>query len=195
MAEQTPRKNEDGARESLTQILKAASAGDSAAAESLLSLVYDELRELAAARLRRASPNHTLQPTVLVHEVYLRLFGKQGADFANRQHFFFAASRAMKCILVDHARRKLTLKRGGDREQVSLDIADVRIEAPADDVLAVGDALDALEQVDPIGAKLVLLRYFGGLEMSEIGEVLDMPARTLERKWQFVRAWLRSRVS
>jgi RNA polymerase sigma factor (TIGR02999 family) len=175
-------------------ILKAARDGDPDAAARLLPLVYDELRKLAAARMAHLPPGQTLQPTALVHEAYLRLLGKEDLQIENRRHFFFAAARAMRDILVEQARSKAGPKRGGGHKRVELpeDVAD-RGPAP-EDVLAVHEAVMELERDDPQKAQIIQLRFFAGMNMREVAEVLELPERTLHRKWRFIRAWLESRL-
>ena len=166
--------------------LIAAVGGDQSAA-ALLPLVYDELRQLAAARMAAESPGHTLQPTALVHEAYLRLVG--GGRFDGRGHFFAAAAEAMRRILVDAARRKATAKRGGGAARVPLDLAAPAGESP-DDLLALDDALTRLAADEPRKAALVQLRYFAGLTTPEAAVALGISLATAERWWAFARAWL-----
>jgi RNA polymerase sigma factor (TIGR02999 family) len=178
----------------VTAILQAAQEGDPAAAGRLLPLVYGELRKLARTRMARLPPGQTLQPTALVHEAYLRLFGKEHLRLESRRHFFFAAARAMRDILVEQARAKLGPRRGGKRRRVELNEAAAAYEPPADEVLALNEALAELEKEDPVKAQLVQLRYFAGMSMREITEVLGVKERTLHRHWKFVKAWLQSRL-
>ena len=174
----------------VTELLQAAQAGEPGAAERLLAVVYEELHRLARARMAHLPPGQTLQPTALVHEVYLRLTDKSDVAWESRQHFFFAAARAMRDILVEQARRKARPVRGGDRPRQELDEACAVLEPPAEDVLAVHEALDELEKQDPLKAQIVLLRYFSGLTTAETAEVLGMAQRTLDREWRYTRAWL-----
>ena len=172
----------------VTQLLDAARAGDPTAAADLLPLIYDELRKLAAARMVAEAPDHTLQPTALVHEAWMRL-GAQ--SFENRAHFFGAAAEAMRRILIERARRKLAAKHGAGAEHVDAD--DIEIAAPTakdDERLAVHDALDALDAHDARKAGLVKLRYFAGLTIEEAAEVLGISAPTAKRDWTYARAWL-----
>jgi RNA polymerase sigma factor (TIGR02999 family) len=180
--------------ERVTQLLRAAQAGDAAAAERLLAVVYDQLHQLARARMAHLPPGQTLQPTALVHEAYLRLTDKNDVTWQSQQHFFFAAARAMRDILVEHARRKAGPLRGGGRHRQELDEACAAIEPPAENVLAVHEALEELEKQDPLKAKIVLLRYFSGLTTAETAEVLGLAERTLDRQWRYTRAWLRKRL-
>jgi RNA polymerase sigma factor (TIGR02999 family) len=176
-------------------VLLAAQAGDRQAAAELLPLVYDELRKLAAHRLAHQAPGQTLQPTALVHEAYLRIAGDSNVSWEGRQHFFFAAARAMRDILLEQARRKAGSKRGGDRDRQELDDACAVLEPPSDDVLAIHEALGELEKRDPLKAQIVLLRYFTGLTMDETAAILGLAERTLDRHWRYIRAWLMKRLS
>jgi RNA polymerase sigma factor (TIGR02999 family) len=178
----------------VTAVLQAAQAGDRQAAAALLPLVYAELRELARSRLARQAPGQTLQPTALVHEAYLRVAGDNAVGFEGQKHFFFAAARAMRDILVEQARRKAGPKRGGGRRREELDDACALLEPPSENVLAIHDALEELERDDPQKAQIVLLRYFTGLTMDETAEVLGVPQRSLDRQWRFIRAWLMQRL-
>jgi RNA polymerase sigma factor (TIGR02999 family) len=176
-------------------VLQSALAGDRQAAVQLLPLVYDELRKLAAQKLAYHTPGQTLQPTALVHEAYLRITGDSNVSWEGRQHFFFAAARAMRDILVEQARRKAGPKRGGDRRRQDLDEACAVIEPPSADVLAIHEALQELEERDPLKAQIVLLRYFTGLSMDETAAILGLAERTLDRHWRYIRAWLMKRLS
>jgi RNA polymerase sigma factor (TIGR02999 family) len=176
----------------VTFILHAIESGDPQAAEQLLPLVYDELRKLAALRLAKEQPGQTLQATALVHEAYLRLVGSDGRCRAwdNRRHFFAAAARAMRQILVDNARRKASVKHGGGLLQQELDNIEPAAPMPREDLLALHEALTRLAEVDPAAAELVQLRYFGGLTIPESAEVLGIAARSADRLWAYARAWL-----
>jgi RNA polymerase sigma factor (TIGR02999 family) len=176
-------------------VLQAAQAGDRQAAADLLPLVYDELRQLAAQRLARQAPGQTLQPTALVHEAYVRIAGDSQLTWEGRQHFFFAAARAMRDILVEQARRKAGPKAGGGRRREDLDDACAVLEPPPADVLAVHEALAELEERDPLKAQIILLRYFTGLTMDETAAILGIAERTLDRHWRYLRAWLMKRLS
>jgi RNA polymerase sigma factor (TIGR02999 family) len=175
-------------------VLEAAQAGDAEAAAQLLPLVYGELRKLAGAWMGKLPPGQTLQPTALVHEAYLRLLGKRDLHLDGRRHFFFAAARAMRDILVEQARKKAGPKRGGDRRRVTLNDGVATLEPTANNVLAVSEALDALEKEDAPKAQLVQLRYFAGMSMEEAARVLGISERTAHRHWRFVKAWLKSRL-
>ena len=175
----------------VTQILERAQAGDLTAAEQLLPLVYEELRKLAAVRMANESAGHTLQPTALVHEAWLRLAGNDApVQFANRAHFFAAAAEAMRRILIERARRKAAEKRGGDWRRVDLDKVDVAAEADDDTLLLVNEALEKLAGEDAKAAEIAKLRFFGGLTLEEAGQVLGVTDRTAKRYWAYARAWL-----
>jgi RNA polymerase sigma factor (TIGR02999 family) len=184
----------DTADRDVTATLHAAREGDEGAAARLLALVYGELRQLAEARLARLPPGQTLQPTALVHEAYLRLLGKGDVHLDSHRHFFFAAARAMRDILVEQARSKLGPKRGGRHRRVELGEATAAYEPPPEEVLALNEALAELEKEDPLKAQLVNLRYFSGMSMAEAAEVLGVSERTVHRHWQFAKAWLKSRL-
>jgi RNA polymerase sigma factor (TIGR02999 family) len=177
----------------VSALLSAAGRGDRQAAAELLPLVYDELRNLAAARMAGEPAGHSLEPTALVHEAYLRLVGA-GADrgWADKAHFLAVAARAMRRVLVDHARKRRRLKRGGDRQRVSLD----GVPAPGsdDDLVALDEALDALAAEDPAKARLVELRYFVGMTADEAAETLGISRATAARHWAYARAWLYDRL-
>lgn len=181
----------------LTQILAAIEAGDPRAAADLLPIVYDELRKLAAARLAGEKAGHTLQPTALVHEAYVRLVGGGQADgWDGRGHFFAAAAEAMRRILVESARRKQRERHGGGRKRLTLDDLDVAAGAPCDDdVLALNVALDRLAAVNPRAAELVKLRYFAGLTGREAAGVLGISPRKADQVWAYSRAWLLDRLN
>jgi RNA polymerase sigma factor (TIGR02999 family) len=177
----------------VTLMLEAVANGDERAADRLLEAVYGELRKLAAARFRHEAPQ-TLQPTGLVHEAYLRLVGDASASWQNRAHFFAAAAEAMRRILVERARARGRLKRGGGRQRVDLHDADVAVGRDPVDLLALDEALDALAADYPERAELVKLRYFAGLEITEAARVLDVSRATADRHWAFARAWLYDRL-
>jgi RNA polymerase sigma factor (TIGR02999 family) len=178
----------------VTSILQATQAGDKHAAARLLPLVYNELRKLAQDRLAHLPPGQSLQPTALVHEVYLRLIGKPDLRLESRRQFFFAAARAMRDILVEQARRKAGPKRGGGRRRIELSEHVAIIEPPAQEVQDLHEALGELEQRDPLKARIVELRYFAGMSMKEAANVLGLSERTLHRHWRFIKAWLKSRL-
>ena len=182
----------------VTQVLNAAAAGDSRAAAELLPLVYAELRKLARARMAQTPPGNTLQPTALVHEAYVRLIGREDPGWNSRGHFFAAAAQAMRQILVDQARRKASLKHGGGHQRVDdsgIDPAEPTISPPAEDVLALSEALERLEQADPRKARVVLLRYFAGLSAAETAAALEVSVPTVERDWRFAKTLLYTLLS
>ena len=174
----------------VTQILTAVRAGDDAAAERLFELVYAELRQVAAQKMARESAGHTLQPTALVHEAWLRLGADAQPHWQNRAHFFAAAAEAMRRILVDRARRKHAQRRGAGVEHVELD--GLQIAGPVDDdqLLALNEALDRLAAVDPPKAELVKLRYFVGLTTEQAAKVMNVSEPTAKRWWAYAKAWL-----
>ena len=175
----------------ITHLLDAAAAGDPKAAADLLPLVYDELRKLAAARMVAEAPDHTLQPTALVHEAYLRLVGKDASQpWDSRGHFFGAAAEAMRRILVEAARRKKRERHGGGRKRLTLADLDLAAESPNEDVLALSEALDRLAVANPRAAELVKLRYFAGLSGREAAGVLNISPRKADQVWAYARAWL-----
>jgi RNA polymerase sigma factor (TIGR02999 family) len=175
----------------VTQILSAVAAGDPRAAAELLPLVYEELRQLAAARLAHERPGQTLQPTALVHEAYLRLVGgDHPQDWSGRGHFFAAAAEAMRRVLINRARDRHRLKRGGGRARVPLDALAEPATAPDDALLALDDALDRLARSHPQAAELVKLKFFAGLTLHEAGAAISLPPRSADRLWAFARAWL-----
>ena len=168
---------------------------DPRAAQDLLPLVYDELRVLARARLKRVPPGQTLQPTALVHEAYLRLVGSEDPGWDGRGHFFAAAAQAMRDILVEHARRKMAKKRGGDRRRVAAEEAEPTLEPPSEDVLAIDEAIKRLEQDDPRKGQIVNLRYFARLTTAETAVALGVSVGTIEREWRYIRAWLQRELT
>jgi RNA polymerase sigma factor (TIGR02999 family) len=173
-----------------TRLLDAASAGDARAAEELLPLVYEELRKLAASRLAEEKPGQTLQATALVHEAYLRLVGNE-QPWNGRGHFFAAAAEAMRRILVDAARRKQSLKLGGDRHRVALAEVEPAAGAPDLDLLALDEALDRFVRTDPRKAELVKLRFFAGLTIEQAAAALGISTSTADNDWAYARSWLR----
>jgi RNA polymerase sigma factor (TIGR02999 family) len=175
----------------VTRILGAIEHGDAQAANELLPLVYEELRRLAAVRMANEAAGHTLQPTALVHEAWLRLAGNDvNVQFANRAHFFAAAAEAMRRILIERARRKAAEKRGGDWQRIDLDKVEIAAEADDDTLLLVNEALEKLAQEDANAAEIAKLRFFGGLTLEEAAQVLGVTKRTADRYWAFARVWL-----
>jgi RNA polymerase sigma factor (TIGR02999 family) len=176
----------------ITVLLQKMEAGDASAAERILPLVYQELRQLAAAKMAREPAGLTLQATALVHEAWLRLGADQQPSWHNRAQFFAAAAEAMRRILIESARRRQRLRHGGQFEKVSADETPLEIAAPVEDdeLLAVHDAIEALLRHDPRKAQLVKYRYFAGLEFAEIAEIMQVSERTAKRDWEYARAWL-----
>jgi RNA polymerase sigma factor (TIGR02999 family) len=186
---------EDDRSES-ARIDESPAASEPQPARELLPLVYDELRRLAAQRLAREAPGQTLQATALVHEAYLRLVGRDPErPWDGRGHFFAAAAEAMRRILVENARRRRRLKRGGDRARVNLDAAQPAAPETDDDLLALDEALKKLVEKDPVKAELVQLRIFAGLTLAEAAEILGLSASTADRYWAYARAWLRVEIA
>src|SRR5688572_7777198 len=179
----------------VTRILAEIEQGDSSAAELLLPLVYEELRNLAAQKLAHEKPGQTLQATALVHEAYLRLVDvKQAQHFNSRGHFFAAAAEAMRRILVESARKRGRLKRGGDRQRLDLDALQLSVLEVGDELLALDDALTEFAQKHPDKAALVKLRYFAGLTIAEAADALGVSTSTADRHWTYARAWLYRRI-
>jgi len=180
----------------VTRILEAIQAGQTQAAGELLPLVYDELRRIAAAKMAQEQPGHTLQPTALVHEAWLRLGGDAQPAWQSRAHFFAAAGEAMRRILVESVRRKCRQKRGGGLELQSLDATEIEVptRAPQDEILAVHDALDRLASEEPAAAEVVKLRYFVGLPLPQAAEALQLSPRTATRLWAFARVRLKQLI-
>lgn len=174
----------------ITQLLNDYKGGKKDALDELFPLVYGELRKLAASRMRSERGDHTLQPTALVHEAFMKLSEQSGVDWQNRSHFYGIASRLMRQILVDHARLHAATKRGSKPIHFSLDDVQIPVEERADSILALDDVLERLEQFDEQQAKLVEMKFFGGLTNQEIAEALDISERTVGREWQAARLWL-----
>lgn len=182
--------------EGVTQLLIDWGRGDQAALDKLMPLVYNELRRLANNYLRRERINHTLQPTALVNEAYLKLIDQRNAHWQNRAQFFGVAAQLMRRILVDHARNAKAQKRGGsDQQRLSLTNVDRAIAKPEIDLLALNEALNELAELDPQQSRIVELKFFGGLSIEETAEVLGIGHATVERDWKMARAWLRSKLS
>lgn len=180
----------------LTRILNACRVDPSAKADELLPLVYEELRKLAAAKLAREPAGHTLQATGLVHEAYLRLTNQEGLPKAweGRAHFFGAAARAMRRILVESARRKQRIKHGGEFRRVEMDAIEFEMSDWHEDLIALDEAMSELAEVDKVASDVVHLRYFSGLTNQEAAELLGISARTAERRWAYARAWLHQQI-
>jgi RNA polymerase sigma factor (TIGR02999 family) len=179
----------------VTRILSAIEQGEPHAAEQLLPLVYNELRQLAAQKLTQEAPGQTLQATALVHEAYLRLVdAEQAQKWDSRGHFFAAAAEAMRRILIDQARRKQSRRRGGSRKRRPLEQVDLASPQPSQDVLALNEALDRFAKIDPLKAELVKLRYFAGLTIAEAAQALGISSTTADRYWSYARAWLHTEL-
>lgn len=179
----------------VTRILNAIEQGDAKAADKLLPLVYEELRRLAAYKMSKESPGHTLQATALVHEAYIRLVGSEAQNWNSRTHFFAAAAEAMRRILIDNARRKQRLKRGGVQQKVDIDDSEITIEAPSEDLIALDEALTKLASTDKMKANLVKLRYFAGLTLEQAADILGLSKTTAKRHWTYARAWLYRQIT
>lgn len=177
-----------------TLMLAAVERGEPRAAEQLLALVYDELRRLAAFKLKSEAPGHTLQPTALVHEAWLRLIGGGDRSFNNRAHFFRAASEAMRRILIDRARRKLAQRHGGGFKRVDLEEADLAAPEAEAQLLAVNEALVKFEQEYAVQAEVVKLRYFSAMTIEEVADILGISVSTVKNYWNFSRAWLLNEI-
>ncbi len=181
----------------VTHILEAIAHGDSHAAERLLPLLYDELRQLAAQKLAQEKPGQTLQATALVHEAYLRLVNQPetpAREFTNRGHFFAAAAEAMRRILIDQARRKQSLKQGGGLKRLPVEQVEIAAPEPSADLMALDEALARFETVDALKARLVKLRYFAGLTIPQAAEALGISTTTADRYWAYARAWLHAEL-
>jgi RNA polymerase sigma factor (TIGR02999 family) len=175
----------------LTRVINALRRGDTGECSDLPAMLYSELRAMAASRMRLEAPGQTLQPTALVHEAWLRLFGSEASvPFENRRHFYAAVAEAMRRILVEQARRRSRLKRGGHLERVDIDDVEVAAPFPDDELLALDDAMDRLTTSHPRAAEVVRLCYFAGFTQAEAGDILGVSSRTVERHWAFARAWL-----
>jgi len=174
----------------VTRIINAIEQGDARAADRLLPLVYDELRRLASQKMSREEPGQRLQATALVHEAYIRLVGEQAQNWESRTHFFAAAAEAMRRILIDNARRRKSLKRGGGRQRLDLDNVAILDDGGSDDILALDEALRKLAENDKVKADLVKLRYFAGLTMGQTAEMLGISRSTAGEYWAYARAWL-----
>lgn len=178
----------------VTRMLQAAESGDAKAAAELLPLVYEELRKLATARMANEAPHQTLQPTALVHEAWLRLTGNENVKWQNRAHFFGAAAEAMRRILIENARRKRALRRGGDRQRLNIEEMEIAAPAPDEELLALNEALTQFAALDRQKAELVKLRYFVGLTIEESAGLLGISNPTAKRWWAYARAWLYNQI-
>ena len=183
-----------GAMSDVTRLIDAAAAGDRKAAADLLPLMYDELRRLAAARMAAEAPGHTLQPTALVHEAWIKLVDSKAQSWQNRAHFFGAAAEAMRRILIDRARRKSRQRRGSGAQHLVVEDLEIASPAPDDQLLALNDALERFATLEPQHAELVKLRYFVGLKIETAAEILGISPATAKRWWAYARAWLYSEI-
>jgi len=174
----------------VTLLLKEVTKGNQRALERLIPLIYDELHRLAARCMRQERADHTLQPTALVHEAYLRLVGKRTVNWESRAHFFAAAAQLMRHILIDHAKHHLRAKRGGEHRKVSLDEALLFSEDKSAELVALDESLARLANIDPRQSRIVELRYFGGLTIEETAKILDVSPKTVKRDWTVAKAWL-----
>ena len=181
--------------QNVTQILNAASGGDHNAADALLPLVYDELRSLAARHLQRERPGHTLQATALAHETYLRLVDQTRVNWSGRAHFLAVAATLMRRILVNHEKARRREKRGGGAARAALTEGALQTPAESLDLLALDEALSRLATIDPQQCRIVELRFFGGLTVEEVSQVVGTSERTVHREWTFAKAWLRGEIS
>ena len=177
-------------QDQVTQILKQLDCGHASAAERLLPLVYEEMRGLAESFFRLQPSDHTLQPTALVHEAYLRLVNQTQIQWTGRAHFYAVAARAMRQILINHAEKRRALKRGGEWRRITLDESSTSSGATAVDLLALNEALEELERLDERQCRVIELRFFGGLSVDEAASVLGLSSRSVELDWQMARAWL-----
>ena len=179
----------------VTELLQEWQQGDREALDRLTPLVYDELRRIAHAYVQRERSGHTLETTALVNEAYLRLAGGQNVNWQNRAHFFAVTAQVMRHILIDHARKRHYMKRGGEAQQVSLDEASAMTEVRASELVALDEALDELAKLDPRKSRVVELRYFGGLSLEETADVLEISMMTVRRDWRAAKAWLYKTVT
>ncbi len=178
----------------VTQLLRAAASGDRRDLDALMGAIYDDLRRLAVSHMRAEHDDHTLQPTALVHEAYLKLVDQRSTDWRDRVHFFAIASRIIRRILVDHARERLAAKRGGGLERVSLEEAEAPAPERPVDLVALDEAMKELAELSERQAKIVEMRFFGGLTLEEIADLLSVGRRTVDRDWQVAKAWLYCRL-
>ncbi len=179
----------------ITQLLRSAASGDRQDLDALLAAIYDDLRRLAISHMSSERDDHTLQPTALVHEAYLKLVAQHTTDWADRLHFFSVASRIIRRILIDHARERRAQKRGGEMDRVPIDTVDPPIEGRTIDLIELDEALGELEQLDERQARIVELRFFGGCTIEEVATLLDAGRRTIDRDWMAAKAWLYCRLS
>jgi RNA polymerase sigma factor (TIGR02999 family) len=182
-------------RHDVTRLLRDWHAGDVEALDRLVPMVVGELRRIAKAFFAKEAPGHTLQPTALVNEAYLRLVDAGRVDWQGREQFFRIAARLMRCVLVDHARGRDAAKRGGDVQHTAVDLDQIAPAAPEIDVIALDAALEAMQRINPEGCRIVEMRYFTGLNLEEIADVLDVSRTTVKRRWRTARIWLQRELS
>ena len=183
------------ATQEITRLLRRASGGDRRAVETLFPLVYEQLRAMAQAYFRSEPADHTWQPTALVHEAYLRLLRREQLELNSRREFFSVAAQAMRRLLIEHARKRRRLKRGGGLQRVDAEMLPMLGDEDEAYLLAIDAALDELERVDPVAHQVVMLRYFSGLSVAQVAEVLEVSPATVKRNWVFARAWLHRHIS
>jgi RNA polymerase sigma factor (TIGR02999 family) len=179
----------------VTELLRATASGDRRQLDALMAAIYQDLRRLAVRHMQRERNDHTLQPTALVNEAYLKLIDQRSTDWKDRVHFFAVASRIIRRILVDHARERNALKRGGDRQRQSIEDAELLAVAPGVDVIALDEALEDLAAIDAAQARIVELRYFSGLTIEEVADLLSTSPRSVDRDWKCAKAWLYCRLA
>ena len=174
----------------ITSLLVAAADGDSRKTDELLSLVYEQLKAIAQARMAGENPGHTLQATALVHEAFLKMMRKREVPWRNRRHFYVSAAEAMRQILVDHAKAQGRQKRGASRHRAAINVVDLVADQDSSEILALDEALCRLSELNPDAAQVVRLRFYAGLSIDEVAETLEMSPRTVDRRWKYARAWL-----
>ncbi|GJM25100.1 MAG: DNA-directed RNA polymerase sigma-70 factor [Phycisphaerae bacterium] len=179
----------------ITQLLRAAASGERGDMDALMAAIYDDLRRLAVSHMSSERHDHTLQPTALVHEAYMKLVGQHSTDWADRLHFFSVASRIIRRILIDHARERRAQKRGGAADRLSMDAIDTPFEDRGIDLIALDEALKDLAQIDERQARIVELRFFGGCTIEEVAKLLEAGRRTIDRDWMAAKAWLYCRLA
>jgi RNA polymerase sigma-70 factor, ECF subfamily len=189
------RQSMDDAQLNLTQLLQATANGDRRNLDALMGAIYQDLRRLAVNHMQNERDDHTLQATALVHEAYLRLIDQHSTNWKDRIHFFAVASRIIRRILVDHARERLAKKRGGDQKRVPVEQVELLANSSGVDIMSLDDALTELSQIDQTQAKIVELRYFSGLTIAEVADVLAIGKRSVDREWQCAKAWLYCRLA
>jgi RNA polymerase sigma factor (TIGR02999 family) len=184
-----------GTDPNVTQMLRAVANGDRGQLDALMRVIYEDLRRIAASHMRQERSDHTLQPTALAHEAYVRLLDQRSTDWKDRAHFFALASMVIRRILVDHARERAAEKRGGGRKRTPFDRIELANDPRSLDLVALDEALEELASIDERQARIVELRFFGGLTIEEVAEILSIGKRSVDREWQCARAWLFARLS